>query len=126
MHLEGTDPEILVGVEDDWLLEKKGTAEENASVEENRDPRVELQQPGVSHLATLEEAGFFALSSPPPIDSGVLVSSMRGPSTQGHQEQDRGADLEPPSHDTPPAAEAAELQAPTKVRGPLESLQGEA
>ncbi len=54
-HVEGAEPELLMDVEGDQLLEE-GTAEENASVEEDGDPGVELQKPRVSHLATLEEA----------------------------------------------------------------------
>jgi len=65
-HLEGTEPELLMDVEGDQLLEEEGTTGENASVEEDRDPRVELPKPRVSHLATLEEAKFPTLLSPSP------------------------------------------------------------
>jgi len=68
-HLEGAEPKFLMDMEGDWLLEEEGTAGENASVEGDRDPRVELQEPGVSRLATPEEVEFLtspsSSSSPP-------------------------------------------------------------
>ena len=48
----------LMDMEGDQLLEEAGTAGENASVKEDRDPHVELQEPRVRHLAMLEEAKF--------------------------------------------------------------------
>ena len=47
--LEGTGTEILADTDGNWLME-------DATVEVDRDPHVELQKPGVSHLATPEEA----------------------------------------------------------------------
>jgi len=44
MHLEGAGPETLL---------EDGTARKNASVEEDRDPHVELQEPEVRHLAII-------------------------------------------------------------------------
>ena len=118
------------------MLEEEGTAGENASVEEDRDPRVELPKPRVSHLATLEEAKFPTLLSPSPtifeaarmqrslvVNAGMLETP----------EPDCGADLELPPHDTLQPVEVAEppdhlpgqIRAPTDVGKPLNSLQGE-
>jgi len=120
------------------LLEEEGTAGENASVEEDRDPRVELPKPRVSHLATLEEAKFPTLLSPSPTTfeaarmqrSLVRVVNAGMPETP---EPDRGADLEPLPHDTLPPVEVAEppnhlpgqIRAPTDVGKQLKSLRGE-
>ena len=53
-HLEGAEPEDLLGAEGDWLLEvEEGTAE-MAAVEENMGPRKDLLDSGISHLATLK------------------------------------------------------------------------
>jgi len=117
------------------LLEE-GTAGKNASVEEDRDPHVKLPKPRVSHLATLEEAKFPTLLSPSPTIfeaarmQRLLVVNAGMPETP---EPDRGTDLEPPPHDTPPPVEVAEppnhlpgqIRAPTDIGKPLNSLQGE-
>ena len=47
--LEGTGTEILADTAGNWLME-------DATVEVDRDPHVELQKPVVSHLAIPEEA----------------------------------------------------------------------
>lgn len=63
VHLESTEPEVLMDAEGDRSLEEDGAARENASVDEDEDPHVELQEPGISYLATSEEGKF--LASPP-------------------------------------------------------------
>jgi len=66
-HLEGAGPEILL---------EEGTIGENASVEEDRYPRVELLEPGVSRLATPEEVEFLTSLS-----SSSSSSSSSSPTT---------------------------------------------
>jgi hypothetical protein len=63
LHLESTEPEVLMDAEGDWSLEEDGAGRENASVDEDEGPHVELQEPGISYLATSEEEKF--LTSPP-------------------------------------------------------------
>ena len=140
VHLEGTGPEVLMDTEEDqpYVLEEDGIARENASVEEDGDPRIELQEPGVSHLATQEKAGSLTLSSLPPLTTLEAASTQCSPAvntgTPAIPEPDRGANLEPQPHDTPQPNEAAEphfqqpleqIHAPTVAGGPLESLPGE-
>jgi len=79
-HPEGAEPEVLMDTEGDQLLEEDGTVGENASIEEDRDPHVELQEPGVSHLATLEEAEFLTFMPSP--FSRLLGCSAHRRSTQ--------------------------------------------
>ena len=125
VHLEGTGPETL--------LEEEGTAGEKASIEEDRDPRIELQEPGISHLAVQEKAGSLTLPSPQPPTIPKAASTQRSPAanpgTPDIPVPDRGADLElPPPNEAaePPIHQLPEqIQAPTEVGGPLESLPGE-
>jgi len=159
-HLEGAEPEALMDTEVDWLLEEEGTAGENASVEEGRDPLVELQEPGVSRLVTPEEVEFLTLlssSSSSSSPDSEAASTQRSPvvntwtsatpeldsddewedfrtELEAMEEPVRGADWDPPLHDTPPPDEAAEpptfhppeqIRAPTEAGGQLESLPGE-
>jgi hypothetical protein len=138
-HLGSAGPEALMDEEEDRLLkvEEDGAARKAVSVEGDIGPHVELQKPGVSYLATQENAGSLTLSSPPPITQEA-ASMQRLPAvnigTPKTPERDRGTDLDPPLHDTPPPDEAVEhpnhqsleqIRAPTKVGGPLESLRGE-
>ena len=48
-HPEGAEPETLMEAGVDWSLEE-GTAREHTSIEEDKDPRIKLQEPGISHL----------------------------------------------------------------------------
>ncbi len=68
-HLEGAGPEPSMDEKEDHSLEveEEGIAGENASVERDIGPRVELQIPGVSPLATHEDIGL--LTSPSPSSS---------------------------------------------------------
>ena len=129
-HLEGAEPECPVDIEDGWSLEEEGTAGENTSVEEDSDPHVELQEPRVSHLSRLEEEEFLTfISLPPPVtfEAAVMQHALAvSAGTPAVPEPDRGADLEPQPHDTPPPNEAAEPytqhlpeqnRAPTEVGG---------
>ena len=139
VHLEGTGPEVLMDAEEDqpYVLEEDGIAWENASVEEDGDPRIELQKPAVSHLATQEKAGSLTLSSLPPPTTPEAASMQRSPAvntgTLAISEPDHGADLEPQPHDTPRPNKAAEphfhqplkqIHVPTVAGGPLELLPG--
>ena len=138
-HLESAGPEVLMDAEEDrpYVLKEDGTTRGNASVGEDRDPRIELQEPGVSHLTTQEKAGSLTLSSPMPPTTSEAARTQRSPAvnagTSANPERDRGADLEPPPHDPALLNEAAEstdhppqqIQAHARVEGPLESLRGE-
>jgi len=148
VHLEGAGLGFLMDAEEDrpYVLEEDGIAWENASVEEDRDPRIELQEPGVSHLAMPEE-DMFLTSSLSSSSSSSSSSSPITPKTASMQcspaidtempatpEPDYGMDLEPQPHDRLPPNEATEppihqspeqIQAPTDVEGPLESFRGE-
>ena len=66
MHLEGMGPELLMDGKEDHLLkvEEEGIARENASIEWDIGPCIELQIPGVSPLATHEDIGLLTLPSP--------------------------------------------------------------
>jgi len=114
VHLKGTGPEVM--------LEEGGIARENASVKGDRDPLVELQEPRVSHLATLEKA--YLLTSSPPLPTTPEAASMQcslaintempAIPVPGHS-----VDLEPQLHNTPlPPNEAVEHpihQAPKQI-----------
>jgi len=118
VHLEGTGPEVM--------LEEGGIAGEDASIEGDRDPLVELQEPGVSHLAMLEEDKFLILSPPPPI-TPEAASMQRSPAVNTRMSatpvQDHGADLEPQPHDTPTPNEAAFTCRLSRSKPPLK-LEG--
>ena len=62
-HVEGAEPTLLMGVEGDQFLEE-GTTGENASVEEDRDPGVKLQSPGLATLPRWRKSKFPTLLSP--------------------------------------------------------------
>ena len=66
-HSEGAGPDLWMDVEEDHSLEveEEGTAGENASVGQDMGPRVELQHPGFSPLATQEEVGLLTPPSSP-------------------------------------------------------------
>jgi len=129
MHLKGTGPEVM--------LEEGGIAGENASVEGDRDPLVELQEPGVSHLATPEKA-YLLTSSPPLPTTPEAASTQRSLAIDTEMPAipvpDHGADLEPQPHDAPPPPNEAvqhpihqppeQIQALTGVEGLSESLPG--
>jgi hypothetical protein len=70
MHPVGTGPDVL--------LEEDGTAGKDACIEEHGVPRGEMQEPGVSHLTTLEEAEFLTLS-PPSHTTPEATSMQRSP-----------------------------------------------
>jgi len=141
-HLEGMGPDALMEEEDDRLLEveEDGAARKAASVEGDAGPHVELQDPGVSCLATQENARPHTLPSPMSPTTLEAASMQRSLAVDTEMPAipvpDHGADLEPQPHDAPPLPnEAAEhpihqppeqIRAPTEVGGPLESLPGEA
>jgi hypothetical protein len=129
---------------DDWLLleemEEEEATRKPASVKEDRDPHIELQEPGVSHLAMLKENESLTIppSSPPPLYKAAWT--QRSPAvntrTPAIPEPASGAHLVPPlPHDPPPPDEAAEppdkslpeqIQGPIIEGEPLESPQGKA
>jgi len=133
-HLKGAEPEPLMDTEEDCLLkvEEDGAIGKAASVEGDISPCVELQDPGVSCLATQEDAGSLTLSSSPPPTTLEAASMQRSPAASTGMPNipvpDHGTDLEPqlpneaveyPIHQLP-----KQSQAPTKVGGLLKSLLG--
>jgi hypothetical protein len=106
MHPVGTGPDVV--------LEEDGTAGKDACIEEDGVPRGELQEPGVGHLTTPEEAAFLT-SSPSSHTTPEAASMQRSPAvntmTPGILQPNRCTGLEPP-HDTPPptTSEAARTQ----------------
>jgi len=141
-HLEGMGPDTLMEEEDDCLLkvEEDGATRKAASVEGDVDPRIELQGPGVSCLATQENAESLTLPSPTSPTTPEAASMQRSLAVNTEMPAipvpDHSVDLELQVHNAPlPPNKAAEhpihqapeqIQAPTKVGGPLESLPGEA
>ena len=140
-HLDGAGSELSMDGKEDHSLEveEDGIAGDNASVEGDIGPRVELQDPGVSPLATQEDVGLLTPPSPSPPPTPEAASTQRSPAVNAGtpaipEPEDRGADLDPPPHDTPLPDEAVEhsnhqspkqIQAPTEAGGQLESLRGE-
>ncbi len=128
--------------EEDWLLEGEGEATAvNATVEEDVDPRIDLQGNGVSHLTMLKKSNFltYSLSSLhntleaartqhlPPVDKGM--PPIEGPESSSH------ANTAPPQLNIPPPEKAVEPpdwpspeqdRAPINVEGLLEPSPGEA
>ena len=105
VHLESTEQEDLMNVKEDWVYKlEEGTARENASVKEDRDPCIKLQEPGVSYLATQEDAESLTLSSSPPITletARMQCSPAINTGTPAIPEpEDCGMDLELQPHDT--------------------------
>jgi len=112
----------------------RGTVGGDASVEGDRNPRVELQEPGVSYLATQENAGSLTLPlSPPPITLEAARTQFLPVVNAGTlatpKPEDRGTNLDPPPPDE--AAEPPTQQSHEQIRGltnegePLQSLRGE-
>jgi hypothetical protein len=95
MHLEGIGPVIL--------LEEDGAARQNASIEGDEVPHVELQEPRVSHLTTSEDNMFLILPSQPIIPEAACTQSLPAVNTMmlGIPEPDCCTDLKLP-HDTQP------------------------
>jgi hypothetical protein len=94
------------------LLEENGAARKNASIEGDRVPHIELQEPGVSHLTTLEEVKFLtSLLSPSPhiileaasTQCPLAVNTM----IPGIPEPDHHADLELLHNMQPPTTSKA-------------------
>jgi hypothetical protein len=106
-HLEGAVVEILVDTDDNWLVD-------DGFIKEGRDPHVELQEPGISRLATPEEAeSLTLLSSPPPITPEAARTQRLAAVSTGmpaNLQPEDGADLELP-HDTLQPNEAREAGA---------------
>ena len=80
-HLEGVGPEpSMDGKEDHSLkVEEEGIAGKNASIERDIGPRVELQNPGVSPLATQEDVGSLTPPSSPSPLTPEAASTQRSP-----------------------------------------------
>jgi hypothetical protein len=106
-HSEWADTEILVDMDNNWLAE-------DGTVEEDRNPHVELQELGISRLATPEEAeSLTLLPSPPPITpEAARIQRLAAVSTgmPANLQPEDGADLELP-HDTLQPNEAREAGA---------------
>ena len=134
-------PELLMDVEEDHSLkvEEDGATRKASRVERDVSPCVELLDPGVSCLATQEDAGSLTLSSSSPPTNPEAAGTQRSPAantgTPDIPVPDHGANLELQPHDTPPPPnEAAEppihqppkkIRPPTEAGGPMEFLPGE-
>jgi len=70
-----------MGMEEDCLLkvEEDGATRKTISIEGDISPRVELQDPGVSCLATQEDAGSLTLPSPIPPTTPEAASMQHLP-----------------------------------------------
>src|SRR5260221_7988072 len=82
VHLEGAGSQLSMDGKEGHSLEveEEGIAGENASVEGDIGPRVELQDPGVSPLATQEDVGSLTPpSSPPSPTTPEAASTQRSP-----------------------------------------------
>ena len=115
IDLNANAPGHPVGTWPDVLLEEDGTAGENASIEGDEVPHVELQEPGVSRLTTPEGNCLTSSSPPSPHIIPGAASTHRSPAvnttTPGIPEPERRADLELPLDTPPPAtSEAAKTQ----------------
>src|SRR5712691_3315723 len=102
-HLEGVGPELSMdGKEDQSLEVEEGIAGENASIEGDIGPRVELQYPGVSPFAMQEDVGSLTPPSPPPTPTTPeAASTQHSPAVNSGtpaipEPEDRGTDLDPP------------------------------
>jgi hypothetical protein len=146
VHLESTGPETLMDAEDDGLheeeeVEEEETAEVAAAVDEGKDPRINLQELGVSHLTTLEGTSCsLTFQSSPLLHQPVLLrteSLPRSPAkrtgTQATEELRRGVHIDPPLLDLPPPNGEArspdrtvpeQIQALTQVKRLSETLRG--
>ena len=138
VHLESTEQEDLMNAKEDWVYKlEEGTARENTSVEEDRDPCIELQEPGVSYLATQENTKPLTLSSlPPPITLEAARTQCLPAVNTGTlatpEPEDHSADLELQPYDMPTnkAIEPCDhlpkqIQAPTDEGEMSESFWGE-
>ena len=133
IDLNANAPVHPVGMGLDVLLEEDGTAGENASIEGDEVPHVELQEPGVSHLTT-PEVKFLTSSSSSPHIIPEAASTQRSPAvntgTPAIPDPEGSTDLVPPPPPRPPD-KAAEpnadrppkyIRAPTGAGGQSESL----
>src|SRR5260221_2071493 len=83
-HLEGAGPELSMDGKEDHSLEveEEGIAGENASLEGDIGPPVEMQDPRVSPLATQEDVrSLTPPSSPPSPITPEAASTQRSPAT---------------------------------------------
>jgi hypothetical protein len=120
MHLEGMGPET-------WLKEGE-IARGNIGVEGDGDPHIELQGPGVSHLATPGDDMFLTSSPSPP--NTLETARMQWTPAITEPADLCGMDSEPQPLNMPPPNEGMEpaihhlpeqVQAPTDVSELLES-----
>ena len=120
-HLIRAKPETLTGEGEDRLyaMEEKAIGE-IASVKEDKHPRAELQEPGVSHLPIQEKARSFTSGLPSPI-TPEAARMQRSPAVNTEipatPEPDRSADLEP----LPEAVEPPDRHPPEQIRAPHRS-----
>ena len=145
MHIEVMEPEVLMDTECDWLeeaeeAEEVETTEVIVAINEELDPFINLQGPGVSHLTMLEGTNAPTLPLPKSLHQPVLMrtkSLLRSLATRtGMQvtgEPSVSIDLKPLLLDPPPLNGTKEppdsivpeqIQAPNQVRRPLESFWG--
>jgi hypothetical protein len=126
-HFEGAEPQDSMdeGIGRLVEVEEDGAARKTAGVEGDTDPRIELQEPGVSCLATQENTGSLTLSSPlttPEAARTQRSSAVNTGIAATPEPEDRGADLDPQPHDPPQPEEAPGNLLPTippeQIRAP--------
>ena len=130
-HFVRAEPETLMGEGEDWLYAMEESTGEIASVEEDKHPHIELQEPRVSHLVMREKARSLSLPSLPLPITPEAVRTQRSPTTNAGTlatpEPDCGADLEPPEAVGPPDPHLSDqIRASTEVGGSLKSIRGDA
>ena len=151
MHLESTKPEGLMNAEVDWLyeakeMEKDKEVEEEkpakavVAVDKDKDPCINLQGLGVSHLTTLKGTNALTFPLSESLHQSILLrteSPLRSPATVAGTRATRESgccidlellpsDLPPPTGDTEPPDDTMpeQIQAPTQVKRLSESLWG--
>ena len=133
-HPECTEPEVLMDMKDELLHEVKEVEEETTGVTAAVDKEhVDLQGLGVSHLTMLEGANTLTFPSILLRTESLLRSPVIETRTQATRKSRPSANTEPPLLDLPPLKGATEtlgssqpkqIQAPTHVERPSESLWG--
>ncbi len=114
-HLASAEPGNLMNAEEDWLLEVEGEETAvNAAVEEDVDPRIDLQGNGVSHLTMLKKSNFLTYLLSPLHNTLEAARMQRSPSVDTgmpaieEPELTGRANMAPPPLDIPLPEKAAE------------------
>ena len=138
-HSKHTEPEVLTNIKNDLLhevkeVEEEKTGKETTDVDKGKDPRISLQELGVSQQDTMLEGTdtptfpFTPLRTASPLRLPVIKTG-----TQATRELRPGVNTDPPPLNIPSPKWNAEplnsslpkqIQAPTQVERPLKLLWG--